>query len=93
VIPKQSRPQLTSKVRLRFDRHGQKHMLLFPERGLILNQSAAAIARLCTGEHTLEQIVERLQVERAGATREQIESDVQVFIAALLERALIRIVD
>jgi coenzyme PQQ biosynthesis protein PqqD len=93
VISKQARPQLKSKVRLRFDRHGQRHMLLFPERGLILNESAAAIARLCTGEHSLEEIVVRLQAERGGATREQIEHDVQAFIAALLERALIRIVE
>lgn len=86
-----ARPRLASKVRLRFDRHAQRHMLIYPERGMVLNDSAARIAELCTGEHTLAAIVERLLEERAGATREQIARDVQVFLEQLAARALIQL--
>src|SRR5256886_14851966 len=60
VISTESRPRLASKVRLRFDRKGERYMLLYPEKGLVLNPTAAAIVRLCTGEHTVGAIVERL---------------------------------
>lgn len=86
-----ARPRLASKVRLRFDRHAQRHMLIYPERGMVLNDSAAAIAELCTGEHTLAAIVERLLEARAGATREEIARDVQAFLEQLAARALIQL--
>ena len=35
-------------------------MLLYPERGLVLNATAADVVKLCTGEHTVAAIVERL---------------------------------
>ena len=66
-------------------------MLIYPERGMVLNQSAAAIAELCTGEHTVNTIVERLLEARSGATREELARDTQVFLDQLLERALIQV--
>ena len=36
-------PKLAKKARLRFDRHSGKLMLIYPERGLALNESAAKI--------------------------------------------------
>lgn len=91
MIPAGARPLLAAKVRLRFDRHSGQHLLLYPERGLSLNASAARIAELCTGEHTLEQIIAQLHADSPGATREKIEADVQAFLSALLERALIKL--
>jgi hypothetical protein len=44
-----SRPQLARKARLRTDRLTGETLLLYPEHGLILNPSAAAILRLCDG--------------------------------------------
>ena len=44
-----SRPTLTRKARLRFDRISGEYLLLSPERGLILNGPASEILRLCTG--------------------------------------------
>jgi coenzyme PQQ biosynthesis protein PqqD len=90
-IAANARPLLAAKVRLRFDRHSGRHMLLYPERGMELNESAARIAGLCTGDSTLSEIVARLHGESPGATREQIEADVQAFLQALLERALLRL--
>jgi pyrroloquinoline quinone biosynthesis protein D len=44
-----SRPRLARKARLRTDRVTGETLLLYPEHGLILNASAAAIMRLCDG--------------------------------------------
>lgn len=90
-IQPDSRPRLAPKVRLRFDRHAQRHMLVYPDKGMVLNPSAAAIAELCTGEHTFDAIVERLCTAAAGAPREQVERDARAFLEALSERALLRI--
>ena len=91
MIGKEVRPRLASKARLRFDRHAQRHMLLYPDRGMLLNPSAAAIVQLCTGENTLEQIVQQLSAADSGASPAQLEQDVQAFLAQLLERALVRL--
>ena len=48
-----SRPRLAPKARLRFDRKSSRYMLLYPERGLVLNATAADVVQLCTGEHTV----------------------------------------
>jgi hypothetical protein len=36
-----ARPRLAPKVRLRWDRKDARYMLLYPERGLVLNATAA----------------------------------------------------
>ena len=90
MIDPRARPCLASKVRLRFDRHSQQHMLVYPDRGMLLNPSAASILELCTGENSLQTIVERLAAA-SGGTASQVEADVQSFLGALLERALIRL--
>jgi pyrroloquinoline quinone biosynthesis protein D len=90
VITKLARPRLVGKVRLRFDRHTQQYMLIYPEKGLLLNASAEAIARLCSGENTVDDIVQHLHAANSGATRADVERDVQQFLDALVARALIR---
>jgi hypothetical protein len=49
AVSADSRPQLARKARLRTDRLTGETLLLYPEHGLVLNQSAAAILRLCDG--------------------------------------------
>jgi coenzyme PQQ biosynthesis protein PqqD len=93
MIAPVARPCLASKVRLRFDRHAQQHMLVYPEKGMLLNASAAAIAELCTGEHTVAAIVEQLHAADRSANREQVERDVQAFLHALLTRSLLTLRD
>jgi pyrroloquinoline quinone biosynthesis protein D len=90
MIDRAARPRLASKARLRFDRHSGQHMLVYPDRGMQLNSSAASILELCTGENSLQTIVERLTAA-TGGTASQVEADVQSFLGALLERALIRL--
>jgi coenzyme PQQ biosynthesis protein PqqD len=91
MIPAEARPRLARMARLRFDRHAQRHMLLYPERGLALNASAAAIAQLCTGELSLTEIVDRLHAANRDATRDEIESGVQLFLNQMRERMLIEL--
>lgn len=88
-IPEHAKPKLARKVRLRFDRHSGAHWLLYPERGLQLSASAASIAALCTGDKTLQQIIDALHAGTAGASRDQIAQDVQQFLGALRDRSLL----
>lgn len=84
------RPKLADKARLRHDRKTGRTMLLYPERGLELSGTAADILRLCTGEHTVTSIVERLAAKYAGQPREVIEREVSTFLGSMLDRALVR---
>jgi len=84
------RPKLADKARLRHDRKTGSTMLLYPERGLELSATAADILRLCTGEHTVEAIVERLSTKYEGQPREVVEREVDAFLGSMLDRALVR---
>jgi len=89
VIPLDARPRLAAKTRLRYDRRSERYILLYPERGLVLNPTAAAIATLCTGERTLDGIVDALTEKYAGRARGLIEQDVRAFLATLQDRGLL----
>jgi pyrroloquinoline quinone biosynthesis protein D len=85
-----ARPRLAPKVRLRWDRKDERYMLLYPERGLVLNATAADVAKLCTGEHTVAAIIERLAEKYAPHPADAVEREVQAFLHAMVERGLIR---
>ena len=89
MIPVDARPTLASKVRLRWDRRAEKYMLLYPERGLVLNATGADIVQLCTGEHTVGGIVTQLAGKYAREP-EDVAQEVQTFLTRLAERGLIR---
>lgn len=89
MIGPDARPRLARKVRLRFDARAGKHVLLYPERGLELSDTAAAIARRCTGEESVAAIVDGLLASHGGAPREQIEAEVMAFLRQLEERGLL----
>jgi coenzyme PQQ biosynthesis protein PqqD len=84
------RPRLAPRARLRFDRRDGRWVLLYPETGLVLNPTAAAILRLCTGEHTVDAIVERLAGEYAGQPRDAIAGDVTRLLDTLAGRGLVQ---
>jgi coenzyme PQQ biosynthesis protein PqqD len=89
VISAESRPRLAAKARLRFDRKASRYMLLYPERGLVLNPTAADVLQLCTGERTVESIVEEL-ARRYGHKTPSVEREVMQFLTAMAERGLVR---
>jgi coenzyme PQQ biosynthesis protein PqqD len=78
-------PKLAKKARLRFDRHSGKHMLMYPERGLELNESAAAIVKRCDGSKSVSEIVDELAKETGADVR----VDVLAVIADLRKKGLL----
>ncbi len=86
-----SRPKLAAKAWLRWDRREEKYLLLYPERGLLLNATAADIVQLCTGEHTVEGIIARLAAKYPGQRREDIEREVLDFLGEIARRGLLEV--
>jgi pyrroloquinoline quinone biosynthesis protein D len=64
-------------------------MLLYPEKGMLLNATGTAILQLCSGEHTLAAIIDKLAETYAGQPKSTIEAEVRSFLGALVERGLI----
>ena len=84
-------PKLAKKARLRFDRHSGRHMIVYPERGLELNDSAAAIAKRCDGTRTVSEIVAEIALEAdvPAAERRGLEQDVVEFVELLAQKGLL----
>jgi pyrroloquinoline quinone biosynthesis protein D len=83
------RPRLASKARLRWDAVEKKHMLVFPEAALMLNDSAAAILKLCDGERSVSQVVEALVEQFTSADRTVIAQEVSGLLTRLQTRGLL----
>lgn len=84
-------PKLAKKARLKLDRHANKYMIIYPERGLELNDGAAAIAKKCDGSRSVAAITDELVAEHEGAPREAIEKDVLAFVGQLREKGLLEL--
>jgi pyrroloquinoline quinone biosynthesis protein D len=79
------RPLLASHARYRWDVLRGQHQLVFPEGLLVLNDTGAAIVRLCDG---------RPLAELLTALREQfpdgVAEDVSAFLQRLAQKGLVR---
>jgi len=84
-----ARPRLARKTRLRYDARSGKHVLLYPERGLELSDTAAEIALLCTGADTVTGIVDKLHARHRAEPRARIEAEVVAFLQELGDRGLL----
>lgn len=84
------RPRLSPKVRLRFDRRTGRYLLLYPETGLELNDTATAIARLCTGEWTIDEMADRLTRTYDDVSPDEIRREVCKFLDVLADRGLVQ---
>jgi len=89
MVSTESRPRLARKARLRFDRKTGRYMLLYPEKGMVLNPTAADVLQLCTGDHTVAAIIERL-AEKYGRTSPDVEREVVDVLEAMEHRGLLR---
>lgn len=83
------RPRLSPKARLRWDNVEKRHLLVFPEAALLLNETAAEILKLCDGERTIEQIVDTLAQQFVGTDREIIADEVTELLTRLQTRGLL----
>ena len=84
------RPRFSPKVRLRFDRRTGRHLLLYPETGLQLNHTATVIARLCTGEWTVDDMVEQLTQAYGDVSPDEIRREICKFLDVLADRGLLQ---
>lgn len=55
------RPRLNKLFRLQWEQAQQAYVLLYPEGMVKLNQSAAEILKLCDAQHTVDEIITKLQ--------------------------------
>jgi pyrroloquinoline quinone biosynthesis protein D len=83
------KPKLAPKTKLRLDPKTGKYILLYPEKGLLLNPTGAAILKLCTGEQTLSAIIAALALEFQSDT-EKVRAEVVTFVQGLLDRGLVQ---
>jgi pyrroloquinoline quinone biosynthesis protein D len=79
-------PRLWRLARLEYDRVRQKHVLLYPEGAVLLNDTGAAILELCNGARTVDEIVAILS-ERYQA---DVSADVNEYLSQMADRELVR---
>jgi pyrroloquinoline quinone biosynthesis protein D len=60
AIPADGHPKIAARARLQTDKVSGKPMLVYPEGVLMLNPTGLAIATLCTGRATVDEIVAEL---------------------------------
>ena len=79
-------PRVAPKARLHWDEVRERHVLLYPEGLVALNETAAAILQLCDGERSVEQIVAMLKLRYKA---EGIERDVAALLHGLAAKGLV----
>jgi pyrroloquinoline quinone biosynthesis protein D len=79
-------PRLWRLARLEYDPVRQKHVLLYPEGAVLLNETGAAILELCNGTRTVDEIVTIL-TERYHA---DVSADVNEYLSQMADRELVR---
>lgn len=80
------RPMLARHARYRWDELRRQHQLVFPEGLLVLNDSGAAIVRLCDGR-SLDELLAALAEPFAGCPPAE---DVDAFLQRLARKGLLR---
>jgi pyrroloquinoline quinone biosynthesis protein D len=88
TIEGSTRPRLKRKARLRFDERAGRLLLLYPERGLPLDEIGAAICRLCDGSRTVDGMVAELAAQFRGETA-RVRRELIEFLQKLDERTLL----
>ena len=77
------RPRLLPKARLRFDQVRGRHVLLLPERAVILSETAAEILQLCDGGRTGAELVQTLERKYPGV---ELGGDVVEFLGEAVKK-------
>jgi pyrroloquinoline quinone biosynthesis protein D len=84
------RPELNPMFLFRWEDTQDSYVLLYPEGVVKLNPTAGEILKRCTGEATLEAIVDDL-AKSFQAPRERIHADVSKLLAGLAEKKLLEL--
>jgi hypothetical protein len=64
-------------------------LLLYPERGLALSETATAILKLCDGDHSPDDIARMLADAHPGTHPDAIRDDVGSFLEEMRRRGLV----
>lgn len=91
TIAPSAKPRLPRGVRLVHNEAQGGWILLAPERVFKADAIAHEVLKRCTGEATLEQIVDDLAKAFAGAPRERIHDDVVKLIGGLADKKLLEL--
>jgi len=68
------RPALRRHFGLRWNDARQGHLLVGPETVVVLNDTGAAIIRLCDGRHSVDDIVDALSTAYTEVNRDEVVS-------------------
>jgi pyrroloquinoline quinone biosynthesis protein D len=79
-------PRLWRLARLEFDAVRQRHVLLYPEGAVLLNDTGAAILELCNGARTIDEIVSILSARYHA----DVTADVNEYLSQMADRELVR---
>ena len=82
------RPRLVGKARLKWDAVREKHLLLFPEGVLVLNQTAHDVLALCDGQRAVAEIVNALAAQYTSDAN-AIAGDVKEILQRLVEKSFV----
>jgi len=88
VIALDARPRLASKARLRVDPLTGQTLVVYPERGLALNETGAEILGLCNGERRVGDIIAALSAKHGA--NPALADEVRDFLQKLADKNLLR---
>ncbi|MEH7238585.1 pyrroloquinoline quinone biosynthesis peptide chaperone PqqD [Bacillus sp. JJ1562] len=81
-------PKLAQKGRLKFDKVREKHLLLLPEKVVVLNETAASILALCDGNESILTITEKMRSSLESENKpdlEMMKADITKFILKMVD--------
>jgi pyrroloquinoline quinone biosynthesis protein D len=88
AIADNSKPCLADKARLKWDAVREKHLLLFPEGVLVLNNTAHDVIALCNGQRAVAEIVKALATQYA-VDANMIDADVKEILQKLAQKKFV----
>jgi pyrroloquinoline quinone biosynthesis protein D len=77
------KPAIRRGFRLQWEPAQKTHVLLYPEGMVKLNQSAGEILKRCDGEHTVQEIVDQLEL---AFSMVGLSAEVNSFISTAVSR-------
>jgi pyrroloquinoline quinone biosynthesis protein D len=80
-------PVLPNGFRLHWDKVRQRHVILYPEGALGLNETAVHVLELCDGKRTIEDIADELSARFGGA---DVHDDVENLLISLANIGMVK---
>ncbi|HZQ02795.1 MAG TPA: pyrroloquinoline quinone biosynthesis peptide chaperone PqqD [Gaiellaceae bacterium] len=80
-------PVLPNGFRLHWDKVRQRHVILYPEGALGLNETAVQVLELCDGKRTIEDIADELSARFGGA---DVHDDVENLLISLANIGMVK---